>query len=371
MNQYKNQKAFLALVRAGLWEQDVRLLPHQDIEFQEVYRLATEQSVLGLVLAGLEHVDVKPPKELLLQWIGEVQQIEQRNKTMNGFVANLIEKLRSEDVYAILVKGQGIAQCYERPLWRSSGDVDLFLNDSNFERAKNFLRPLSSYASQELKGEKHIEFYIDNWPVELHGNLPSRLFMRIDKVLDDVQKAIFYGGNVRSWMNNDTQVFLPSVDCDVVFVFTHFLKHFYRGGIGIRQICDWSRFLWCFRHSLNMSLLEKRIKKMGLMSEWKAFAYFSVHHLGTPANVMPFYTPSNKWRRKSDKICSYILEVGNFGHNRDHSYYNKYPYVIWKFISFWKHTKDSLRFFVIFPVDSMKVWRMMTLEGFSELLSRR
>ena len=131
-----NTRAFLALVRAGLWKKDVRLLPYQDIKWQEVYRLATEQSVLGLVLVGLEHSDVKPPQVVLLQWIGEVQMIEQRNKEMNGFVAKLIEKLRKNDIYALLVKGQGVAQCYEKPLWRVSGDVDLLLDDENYQKAK-------------------------------------------------------------------------------------------------------------------------------------------------------------------------------------------------------------------------------------------
>ena len=126
MNQYKNQKAFLALLREGLWSDgNLEIRIDEAADWQEVYRLATEQSVLGLVLVGLEHVDVKPPKVLLLQWIGEVQQIEQRNKAMNGFIAHLIDKLRKEDVYCLLVKGQGVAQCYEKPLWRCAGDIDL------------------------------------------------------------------------------------------------------------------------------------------------------------------------------------------------------------------------------------------------------
>lgn len=75
---------------------------------------------------------------MLLQWIGEVQVIEQRNKEMNAFVADLIEKLRKVDIYSLLVKGQGVAQCYEKPLWRSCGDVDLFLSDANYKKAKFF-----------------------------------------------------------------------------------------------------------------------------------------------------------------------------------------------------------------------------------------
>ena len=79
----KTIDVFFALMRAGLWEKEIRLLPYQDIQWQNVYRLAAEQSVLGLVLAGLEHSDLKPPQKLLLQWIGEVQIIEKQNKDMN------------------------------------------------------------------------------------------------------------------------------------------------------------------------------------------------------------------------------------------------------------------------------------------------
>ena len=83
-NSENTRKAFLELVEAGLWgngNPDIRIDGTTD--WQEVYRLATEQSVLGLILDGLEHSDVKPPQVLLLQWIGEVQMIEQRNKAMN------------------------------------------------------------------------------------------------------------------------------------------------------------------------------------------------------------------------------------------------------------------------------------------------
>lgn len=45
-----NQKAFFELVRAGLWEKDVRLLPYQDIEWQEVYEGLLSAFCLGVVV---------------------------------------------------------------------------------------------------------------------------------------------------------------------------------------------------------------------------------------------------------------------------------------------------------------------------------
>ena len=208
-----NQKAFFELSRAGLWEKEARLSPYKDIEYSAIMRLAEEQSVVGLVAAGLEHlVDMKAPQVLALQFAGQAIQLEQRNKSMNAFIADLIENLRKEDIYAILVKGQGIAQCYEKPLWRSSGDVDLLLSDSNYDKAKKVLLPLATMVETEYTHFKHQGITINGWEVELHGTQHSRLSNRVDDGIDATQREVFYGGKVRSWMNGGTQVFLPAPD---------------------------------------------------------------------------------------------------------------------------------------------------------------
>ena len=105
-------------------------------DFFQILQQAQEQSVVGLIAAGLEKVTyVKVPQSMALTMAGEVLQLEQRNRAMNVFVEYLIGKLLNEDVYALLVKGQGIAQCYEKPLWRACGDVDLLLSDQNYQKA--------------------------------------------------------------------------------------------------------------------------------------------------------------------------------------------------------------------------------------------
>ncbi len=358
-----NQQAFFALVRAGLWEKEVRLLPYGGIKWSEVYRLATEQSVLGLILAGLEHSEVKPPKELLLQWIGEMQVIEQRNKAMNQFIANLVAKLREADIYTLLVKGQGIAQCYERPQWRACGDVDLLLSEHSYEEAKKILLPLASSYGVEEKYGKHIGLTLAGWSVELHGTQHSELSDRIDRVIDEVQQDVLCGGNVRLWDNSGTTIFLPAPDNDVVFIFTHFIKHYFKEGVGLRQICDWCRLLYTYKDSLNRGLLEKRIQKARLMSEWKAFAALAVNYLGMPINAMPLYSAEVKWQRRAKRICNYILEVGDLGHNRNVTYFEKYPYIVRKSISFWRRTGYLFRHASVFPWDSLRFFPSLVFNG--------
>lgn len=366
MKLSNNQQAFFALLRAGLWEKDVRLSQYHGIDYAAIMQLAVEQSVVGLVAAGLEHVsDIKPPKEVVLEFVGQTLHIEQRNRAMNAFVSELIEILRNKDIYALLVKGQGIAQCYERPLWRSSGDIDLLLSDDNYKKASNVLLDMATSVDEEMKFNQHLAMTIEGWPVELHGKLRSGRWHGMDKMLDHVQDSVFYEGKVRSWKNGKSLVFLPNADEDVIFVFSHILQHFFKEGIGLRQICDWCRLLWTYKDSIDRHLLERRLKLMGAMTEWKAFAAFVVNYLGMPIEAMPFYSESSKWSGKAEKIMAFVLETGNFGHNRDYSYYKKYPFVIFKAISLWRHLKDFGRYFVIFPWDAMKVtWRRMCV-GFS------
>ena len=362
----KDQSVFFELLRAGLWESENREIRIDGTpDWDEVYRLAEEQSVLGLVAAGLDKLPPasRPPQEVLLQFIGAAMQIEQQNKAMNEFLSTLIDKLSNKDVYTLLVKGQGIAQCYEKPLWRSCGDIDLFLSEGNFAIAQKMLLPIASSIEDEYAYTKHLGMTIDDWVVELHGSLRLGLSSRMDKVLDDIQKDTFYQGNVRSWLNGRSQVFMLTPENDAAYVFTHFLNHFYKEGLGIRQICDWCRLLWTYKDSLNHGLLESRIKKAGLMTEWRAFGAFAVEYLGMPVEAMPFYSADRKWKRKADKICAFVMEVGNFGHNRDMSHFAKYPFVVRKCISMGRRIGDIINHAKIFPMSSLRFFPRIMYNG--------
>lgn len=358
-----DQRAFLILVKAGLWEEETQFSNLKEVCFNSICRLAQEQSVVGLIASGLEFVRASDiSQRAVLQLVGSTIQIEQQNRAMNSFVAGLMERLKADNIHAVLVKGQGIAQCYDRPLWRACGDVDLLLSENDYQKADHFLTPIASDVGFEISSKKHISFVINGWEVELHGTLRSGLWKSVDRVLDSVQSAVFHAGKVRSWMNGDMQVLLPGINEDVVFVFAHILQHFFRGGIGLRQVCDWCRLLWTYRDQIDLKVLEGRLQAMGVMSEWKSFAALAVNYLGMPVEAMPFCSAGNRWSRKAVKVLEFIFETGNFGYNRDRSYLNKYPFLVYKAISFWHHCCDIWRYFLIFPMDAIRVWwHMVTL----------
>ena len=147
---------------------------------------------MDLIASSIEKVtDVKPAKKAVLQLIGQTLQLEKRNKAMNYFIGILVDKMRDAGIYTLLVKGQGIAQCYEKPLWRSCGDVDFLLSSDNFDKAYSFLTPLAQHVDREESYSRHIGMTIDPWVVEHHGSLRCGLSPKMDKAIDELQADCF------------------------------------------------------------------------------------------------------------------------------------------------------------------------------------
>ena len=253
-------------------------------------------------------------------------------------------------------------------LWRASGDVDLLLNEENYEKGIAFLERGSESSSKEYDFNKEYSTTIDGWSFELHGSLRCGLSAALNRGVDAIQEDICDKRNFRFWDNDGKKIPLPEENDDVLLIFTHFIKHFYKGELGIRQICDWCRLLWYYRESIDRSLLEKRLKQMGIQAQWNGFGAFSVDYLGMPKEAMPLYSTANKWSRKADKICAFVLEVGNFGHNADGSYYAKYPLLIRKTISMWRRVSTLLRHATIFPWHTFRFMPHVIYKGMKATL---
>lgn len=369
----KSIEAFFTLIKAGLFgrTEHAEKLLQDGVDWAEVYQLAKEQSVVGLVAEGTAtlqsewlktHSSPLVPEEWFFEFVGTTLQMEQYNLAMNMFIKKMFSQLHRRDIHVLLLKGQEIAQSYEKPLWRMCGDIDLLLDKDNYKEAKDFLLPFATESGWENEYKKHLALVIGNWLVELHGSLRCGFSACIDKELDRVCHDIFHDGHVRTWTNNGEQISILGKEEDVLYVFVHLLNHFYKGGVGIRQVCDWCRLLWSFRDSLDLGYIESRMKAMGLMSEWRAFGMFAVEYLGMPVYAMPFYSDDKMWKRKARRIHSYILMTGNMGYNRKRGT-EAVSFLKRKTRSFKQRVYDMADHLLIFPLDTLRFFPSILLNG--------
>ena len=124
-------EAFFKLLRLGIGTCHDRDVALDKDGWAAVYDMACKQAVAAIVLDGVERLSViqKPPVDVVMPWIGLVQQIETRNRRLNRTLVMVYDKFLKEGMGTVLLKGQGNSLFYPRPLHRTPGDIDLWMND--------------------------------------------------------------------------------------------------------------------------------------------------------------------------------------------------------------------------------------------------
>ena len=125
-------KLFFELLQVAIGNRERLSRPPSEKEWWEVYHMAVKQSVVGLLFSAVEKLNaddssLKPGASVFYQWLGEVAQIEERNKRMNEAVRDVVREFREGGLQSCVLKGQGLARLYPEPLRRQSGDIDMWV----------------------------------------------------------------------------------------------------------------------------------------------------------------------------------------------------------------------------------------------------
>ncbi len=345
---------FFALLRSGLWnEVPERASFAGGTDWEALHHLAFRQTVVPLVTDGINRL----PKELLPAeperldpFLGDLMATANRNRVLDAFVPKLFDALAGIPV--VLVKGQSLALDYPDPERRQPGDIDLLLLPSSYEAAKDILLPKATTVLEEAKGIWHQGMRFRSVEVEIHGSISTLMSRKLDRKLAALLEDQFDGRPFPTVAIGGSEIPVPEADFNAVYIFVHFLQHYWSGGVGLRQLVDWMTFVTVHKRDIHPVVLEVRLKDLGLLRLWKVFTGFAQEYLGCPVEKLPLaMTPDSG---KNARIWRYIRRCGNFGKNVDRSR-GEESYLVRKVHSLWRLVvADRLRHFRVFPQESVR-----------------
>lgn len=316
MNHSNTIEQFFALIRSGLWGGKAASSPFDGgADWAALLRLASMQSLTGIFAdgAGTLPRELMPPAETARRLFVTVESIRRANRRLDTVLAELEAGLRREGIEGILLKGQGVARAYLHPELRMCGDIDLYPGKGDaYLRCCEIVRSLGESEGREDESEKHFHFNRRGCSIEIHSHVMlaadpfvnRRLQRWTDEMLDDPSK-------LRHVEINGVEVNLPPVDFDAVFILQHIANHLLKGGIGLRQLCDWSRYLHVHAAEIDRARLGNNLRTLRLMNCWQLFGWLAVNRLGLPEAEMPFYSPRHE--KRALRCLRIILRKGNFG----------------------------------------------------------
>ena len=345
---------FFALLRAGLWNEVPAREPFAaGIDWASLYRLAYAQTVVPLVTDGInrlprEQLPAEP--ETLDPFLGDMMATAQRNRQLDAFIPKLFGALAGIPV--VLVKGQSLAVDYPDPERRQPGDIDLLLPPSAYEAAKAVLLPKATEVEEEAAGILHQGMFFRSVEVEIHGSISMLMSRKLDRKLASLLEEQFDGRTFPTVSLGGAEIPVPEANFNALYIFVHFLQHYWAGGVGLRQLIDWMTFVSVHKRDIHPVILETRLQDLGLLGVWKVFTGFAQEYLGCPAEKLPLAAAPDS--AKNARIWQYIRRCGNFGKNVDRTRKEE-PYLVRKVHSFWRLVvADRLRHFRVFPRESLR-----------------
>ncbi len=279
-----------------------------------IYELANEQAVAGICIAGVDKLpkEQMPPQIMLLEWIGQSEQIRQQNSYLDKLTVRIWKQLNEDGLNAAILKGQGLAQEYgELASLRQSGDIDVWIL-GGYQTVCDYVQetiPTDDFTYHHF----HYTYYEDI-QVELHHR-PTIL----RNLIRDRKLAEWYNGFTAEQLLylEDKKFAVPPPAFNRIFILAHMFRHFLFEGIGMRQIIDYYFVLQNSEKSVNE---EKVLKTLGLTTFASAVMWLLNSLFGLEEEKMITLPNENE----GHFLLKEIFLTGNFGHSDDRYNYKHF-----------------------------------------------
>lgn len=280
------QDLFLQLVRLGLGQELSKsdTINNTHVDWAAIKTLAEQQGLLPVILDGVEQLPERhrPPKNLLLQWIGEVMQIESEYSAQLKTAGELAQLYRNNYIRTYVLKGIVVSECYPIPEHRISADFDCYLlpEEGDFD-AWSLGNDLIKANGFEVRTGfyKNSTFILPNLTVENHQYM---IPFRGNKTLKNMELLL------QSLMRNDngedrfeeTWLYRPPVMVSALFLIEHAYSHFLHEGLTWRMVLDWMMFSRKHEKEILRSDFDVLVEEFGFKRFYDSFVRLGKYLLG-------------------------------------------------------------------------------------------
>ena len=225
-------------------------------EWRELFALAQKQAMVGIAFRGVEllPVEQRPPKSLLMQWMMVAERIKAFNADLDRKALAVANKFFEEGFPGVVLKGQGIAKLYRGLTltlsqgegtacqmanselsianYRTPGDIDIWL----WGERKDILEYVRRHVPDCRPVYHHVDFpVIKGLDVEVHFT-PSWMN---SPITNRRLQRWFRSFNFQFSTFNSTELPVPSLAFNRVYILVHIYRHLFAEGIGLRQLLDY------------------------------------------------------------------------------------------------------------------------------------
>lgn len=321
----KSQSDLLSLLRLGIWRNDAVAEHISDVDWAEVFALAHEQAVLGIIA---DAVGLLPrEQQLKMKLLNCLLRIEKQNQRMNNGVIEIFDILKRRNLTPVLMKGQAFACNYPNLLHRQSGDVDIyFKNRADCGIAVSWAKEADAESATYFCNKRERKHYSFRWSgidIELHYFLclfeSSKLHGRLQEIIDrEFSKENHFFVDI-----NGVSIETVPPTLSVLHQIIHITRHLLEAGVGLRQICDLAVFINKNHGLIDGVRLQEYLNELELADIASILGFILHEYIGVEKGIIPFPTSA----AGCEFIFNEIFSGGNFGYKKTEYRNSATPFV--------------------------------------------
>lgn len=249
------QKGIIALIRSGLSGERMPLPANFSIE--EIYPTLLHHQITALCYEGAVICGISKNSPTMNKLFQYNYKNLIKSEGQDREIANILSVFEENKINYLPLKGYVLKDLYPRRELRQMGDADILIKEKQYKTIKPLV---ISQGFKEKVGSDHAYiWYKKELTLELHKRpAPADILEFYDYFGDGWSKALHKSGCCYALSPED----------EYIYIFSHFAKHFYLGGVGYRQAID----IWLFKKNypqLNWNYIEEEIKKLKLFEFYK------------------------------------------------------------------------------------------------------
>ena len=281
-----------------------------EFDFEKVMFYANEQGVWQIVFYAIEQLK-KQEKINIDEGFFEFTKMQfivacLKNSERLSFSHKVIEELTENGVENCVIKGESLSTLYYKPECRVSGDVDLYIGNSNEAKACEILNNHGFVIEQKSDDANHYNCMHPTYgEFELHTTLYY-------KIIQDV------------WFKNIDFVSEPFVKHEkfnalgytdgCINVALHAINHFLNAGFGVRHIMDFMLYINKNYDKIDIDKFVSIMKELKYYHFIEVITGIAVKYFGMENKLNANYTDG-----EVEKVLLFIYTGGLFGHKQIHA----------------------------------------------------
>lgn len=272
------------------------------VDWEKVMNLAFSQGVLAISLDAISLLpeSLRPKSITLLEWIGEVLNLETNYERHANVISELSSFYEEHGIKMMLLKGWGLSLNYPVPNHRPTGDIDIWLY-GNQKKGDKLIE--SEKGIHPIKSSHHTIFFYDEVEVENHIT-----FIEVDCHKTDGSEEILldYAKEpaIEAVCSKENTILLPSPNLNAFFLLRHSAAHFATERITIRHLLDWAFFVQKYYDRIDWDALYANAKDKNLHVFLDCQNAICVNELGFDKDYFPIH---EKYSELEKRIFNDIL----------------------------------------------------------------